>query len=54
MSEVSFILSVRNEFPNIVHTINSLMIDCHQSGIDRWEAILVDNGSNDKVPPLMA
>lgn len=47
MSEVSIIISARNEFPNIAHTINNLMLDCWQSGIERYEFILADNASTD-------
>lgn len=46
MDSVSIIISARNEFPNIVHTINNLMLDCWNSGI-KYEFILADNGSED-------
>jgi len=46
MRGVSFVISLRNEFPNICHTVNSLMIDCEQSGIP-CEFILVDQASTD-------
>lgn len=43
---VSFIISARNEYPQIVMTITNLMMDCYQSGID-YEFIIADNGSTD-------
>lgn len=47
MQEVSIIISARNEFPNLPHTINSIMIDCAQAGIE-YEFIVADNGSTDE------
>jgi glycosyltransferase involved in cell wall biosynthesis len=47
MSEVTFIISARNEYPQIVMTIDNLMNECWQAGIDKWEVIIADNGSFD-------
>lgn len=47
MSGVSFIISARNEYPQIAMTIDNLMMDCYASGIHDWEVIVADNGSTD-------
>ncbi len=46
--EVSFIISARNEARTLPFTITNLMLDCHQSGIERYEFIVADNGSTDE------
>lgn len=45
--DASFVISARNEMPNIAHTIHSILNDCEQSGI-KAEIILADNGSTDR------
>ena len=47
MQGVTFIISARNEYPQIAMTIDNLMLDCWQSGID-FEVIIADNGSTDQ------
>lgn len=47
MSGVSFIISARNEYPQVAMTVDNLMLDCYQSGIHDWEVIIADNGSTD-------
>lgn len=44
---VSIIIGARNEYPQVAMTIGNLMEDMHNSGIDKWEIILMDNGSLD-------
>ena len=46
MRGVTFIISARNEYPQIAMTIDNLMLDCHQSGIP-FEVIIADNASTD-------
>jgi glycosyltransferase involved in cell wall biosynthesis len=43
---VSFIISARNEYPQIAMTVDNLMLDCWQAGI-KFEIIIADNGSVD-------
>lgn len=43
---VTFIISARNEFPQLPMTITNLMMDCYQAGIP-YEFIVADNGSSD-------
>lgn len=45
--EVTFIISARNEARTLAFTISQLMLDCHQSGIEKYEFIVADNGSED-------
>ena len=46
--KVSVVISARNEFPNIVHTIHSIVNDLETFlRHDDFEIILVDNGSTD-------
>lgn len=45
--EISVVISARNEFPNIAHTIHSILNDVETTG-KKCEIILVDNGSQDK------
>lgn len=43
---VSVVISARDEFPNIVHTIHSIINDLETFlDQDEWEIIIVDNGS---------
>ena len=46
MRGVTFIISARNEYPQIAMTIDNLMLDCHASGIP-FEVIIADNASVD-------
>jgi len=47
--EVSVVISARDEFPNIVHTIHSIVNDLETFlKPDQFEIIIVDNGSKDK------
>jgi glycosyltransferase involved in cell wall biosynthesis len=52
---ISIVISARNEFPNIVHTIHSIINDLESSGYGvkgnergNFEILLVDNGSEDR------
>jgi glycosyltransferase involved in cell wall biosynthesis len=45
-SKISVVISARNESPQIVWTIYSIIQDLETTG-KKWEIILVDNGSND-------
>jgi glycosyltransferase involved in cell wall biosynthesis len=47
MSGVTFIISARNEYPQVAMTVDNLMLDCWQAGIHDWEVIIADNGSTD-------
>lgn len=47
MRGVTFIISARNEYPQIAMTIDNIMLDCWQSGID-FEVIIADNASVDQ------
>lgn len=51
---VSLIIGARNEFPNVAMTITSLMEDLLQSGITKYEIILMDNGSEDETSRFFA
>lgn len=44
---ISIIISARNEFPNLPHTISNLMLDMESSGFHKWEVIVADNASTD-------
>ena len=44
---VSFIISARNEYPQVAMTVDNLMMNCYESGIHDWEVIIADNGSTD-------
>jgi glycosyltransferase involved in cell wall biosynthesis len=46
--QVSVVISARDEFPNIVHTVHAIVNDL-ETFLDphEWEIILVDNGSQD-------
>ena len=46
--EVSFIISARNEARTLAFTISQLMLDCYQSGIEKYEFIVADNASEDE------
>lgn len=49
MIEVSIIISARNEFPSIVHTVHSILNDLETFlRRDQVQFILVDNGSTDR------
>lgn len=48
MSEVSFIISARNEARTLAFTISNLMLDCWNSGIEKYEFIVADNASEDE------
>lgn len=49
MKEVSVIISARDEFPNIIHTIHSIVNDLETFlEPDQFEIIIVDNGSKDE------
>ena len=45
---VSIVIGSRNEYPQVGMTICNLMEDCYNSGIDNFEVILMDNGSEDE------
>lgn len=45
--EVSVVIAARNEFPNLPHTIHSIINDIETTG-KTFEIILCDNGSQDK------
>ena len=45
--EISFVISARGEFPNIVHTLHSIINDVETTG-KRFNVVLVDNGSQDR------
>lgn len=47
--KVSVVISARDEFPNIIHTVHSIINDL-ETFLDRdeWEIIIVDNGSINK------
>ncbi|MBI2110672.1 glycosyltransferase family 2 protein [Candidatus Woesearchaeota archaeon] len=47
--KLSVIIPARNEFPNVVHTIYSVINCLEADGFtkDEWEIIIVDNGSTD-------
>lgn len=45
--EVTFIISARNEARTLAFTISQLMLDCHESGIEKYEFIVADNASED-------
>lgn len=46
--EVSIVLSSRDEFPNVVHTVHSIVNDLETFlNPDQFEIIIVDNGSKD-------
>lgn len=45
---VSIIIGARDEFPQIGLTIANLMEDCYTSGIEKFEIIIMDNGSSDE------
>src|SRR3990167_3076465 len=47
--KLSIVIPARNEFPNIVHTIYSIIHCLESDGFkdDEWEIIIVDNGSTD-------
>lgn len=48
--EVSVVISARDEFPNTVHTVHSIINDLETFlSRDEWEIIIVDNGSLDKI-----
>lgn len=51
---VSIVIGARNEFPNVAMTIANLMEDMYQSGITKWEIILMDNGSEDDTSRFFA
>lgn len=51
---VSIIIGGRNEFPQIVMTITSLMEDMLSTGITNYEFILQDNGSEDETSRFFA
>lgn len=51
---ISFVIGARDEFPQIAMTIASLMEDCYLSGIDKFEFILMDNGSEDETSRFFA
>ncbi len=51
---LSIIIGARNEFPQVVMTITSLMEDCYASGIENFEVILMDNGSTDETSRFLA
>lgn len=51
---VSIIIGARNEYPQIAMTICSLMEDMYSSGINRWEIIIMDNGSEDETSRFFA
>lgn len=46
---LSIVIPARNEFPNIVHTVHSIIncLDGDGFSINDWEIIIVDNGSDD-------
>lgn len=47
--KISVVISARDEFPNIVHTVHSIVNDLETFlERDEWEIIIVDNGSQDK------
>lgn len=52
---ISIVISARNEFPNVIHTIHSIVNDLESSGYGvvgkergNFEILLVDNGSEDR------
>jgi glycosyltransferase involved in cell wall biosynthesis len=45
---VSVVMGARNEFPQVAMTICSIMEDFYDAGIEKWEIILMDNGSEDE------
>lgn len=45
--EVSVIISARNEYPQIALTVQNIALDMEFSQIEKWEIIIVDNGSED-------
>ena len=48
MMQVSVVISARNEFPNIVHTVHSIINDLETFlDHDEFEIIIVDNGSTE-------
>lgn len=49
MMQVSVVISARDEFPNIVHTVHSIVNDLETFlKHDEFEIIIVDNGSKDE------
>jgi glycosyltransferase involved in cell wall biosynthesis len=49
MIEVSVVISARNEFPNIAHTVHAIINDLETFlRRDQFEIIIVDNGSTDR------
>jgi glycosyltransferase involved in cell wall biosynthesis len=51
---ISIVISARQEFPQIALTIQSLMHDMDATGIEKYEIILVDNGSEDETSRFFA
>jgi glycosyltransferase involved in cell wall biosynthesis len=51
---ISIIIGARNEYPQIVMTITNLMEDMRASGINKYEIILMDNGSIDETSRFFA
>lgn len=51
---ISIIIGARNEYPQIAMTISSLIEDMHTSGINKWEVIIMDNGSEDDTTRFFA
>ena len=51
---VSIVIGARNEFPQIAMTICNLMEDCLSSGIEKFEIIVQDNGSEDETSRFFA
>lgn len=45
---VSIVMGGRNEFPQVAMTITNLAEDLYQHGIENYEIILMDNGSEDE------
>lgn len=51
---VSIIIGARDEFPQIGMTMCNLMEDCRNSGIEKFEIIMMDNGSEDETSRFWA
>ncbi len=45
---ISIVMGARNEYPQVAMTICNLAEDLHATGIEKWEIILMDNGSTDE------